>query len=161
MQAATCAGCHYITDPGLIDAGHPAGADFDILSRKAGIVHWGEAFDRRPASVDPAALTDAHARVVAARGPVPARTAVASPPLRDAARTGRAAGVAEVGGANAEAGGPAPRSEPQGPEPSSPRERAVEESPRETGGAGVANTLDTLRGHLDALYRALGLSREK
>ena len=22
-QAATCAGCHYITDPGLIDAGHP------------------------------------------------------------------------------------------------------------------------------------------
>ena len=161
VQAATCAGCHYITDPGLIDAGHPAGADFDILSRKAGIVHWGEAFDRRPASVDPAALTDAHARVVAARGPVPARTAVASPPLRDAARTGRAAGVAEVGGANAEAGGPAPRSEPQGPEPSSPRERAAEESPRGTGGAGVANTLDTLRGHLDALYRALGLSREK
>ena len=161
VQAATCAGCHYITDPGLIDAGHPAGADFDILSRMAGIVHWGEAFDRRPASVDPAALTDAHARVVAARGPVPARTAVASPPFRDADRTGRAAGAGEVGGANAEAGGPAPRSEPQGPELPSPREPAAAASSRGTGGAGLANTLDTLRRQLDALYRALGLSREK
>ena len=160
VQAATCAGCHYITDPGLIDAGHPAGTDFDVLSRRARIVHWGEAFDRRPASVDPAALTVAHARVVAARGPVPARTAAASPPLRDADRTGRAAGVGEVGGANAEAGGPAPRAESRRPEPSSPRERTAAASPRATGGAGLANTLDTLRRHLDALYRALGLSRE-
>ena len=160
VQAATCAGCHYITDPGLIDAGHPAGTDFDVLSRRARIVHWGEAFDSRPASVDPAALTVAHARVVAARGPVPAGTAAASPPLRDADRTGRAAGVGEVGGANAEAGGPAPRSEPRRPEPSSPPERTAAASPRATGGAGLANTLDTLRRHLDALYRALGLSRE-
>ena len=160
VQAATCAGCHYITDPGLIDAGHPAGADFDIISRRAGIVHWGGAFDRRPAAVDPAALTVAHARVLAARGPVPDRAAVASPPLRDANRTGRAAGVDEVGGADAEAGGPAPRSEPQRAEPSSPRERARAAPPRATGGAGGANALDTLRRHLDALYRALGLSRE-
>ncbi len=157
VQAATCAGCHFITDPGLIDAGHPAGADFDILSRRAALVHWGEAFDRGPASVDPAALTVAHARVVAARGPVPARATAAPPPLRDAARAGRAAAVGEVGGAPD--GGPEPRSQPQGPEPPSPRERAAS-SPRATGGAGLANTLDTLRRHLDALYRALGVPRE-
>ena len=160
VQAATCAGCHYITDPGLIDAGHPAGADFDILSRRAGIVHWGEAFDRRPASVDSGALTVAHARVVAARGPVPARTAAAAPVLRDADGTGRAAAVGGTGGAHAEAARVAPPSNPQRPEPSSPRERAAAASARGTRGAELANTLDTLRRHLDALYRALGLSRE-
>ena len=41
VQAATCSGCHYITDPGLINAGHSAGADFDIVSRRADIAHWG------------------------------------------------------------------------------------------------------------------------
>ena len=160
VQAATCAGCHYITDPGLIDAGHPTGGDFDILSRRGGIVHWDEAFGRGPDSVEPAALTVAHARVVAARGPVPARTRAASRPRRNADGSGRVAGLGEVGAGNAAAGSPAPPSDPRRQEASSPRERTPAASPRATGGAELANTLDTLRRHLDALYRALGLPRE-
>ena len=72
-QAATCAGCHYITDPGLIDAGHPAEADFDVRARVDGIVHWGTAFGRGTVPVDRGALVAAYGGVVADRGPVPVR----------------------------------------------------------------------------------------
>ena len=71
IQAATCAGCHYITDPGLIDAGHPAGADFDVRLRADGIVHWGADFGRTTVPADRDALVAAYAGVVADRGPVP------------------------------------------------------------------------------------------
>ena len=81
-QASTCAGCHYITEAALINAGHPTGAEFDIASRDD-IVHWGDAFGRETLAVDGTALAAAHAIVVAERGPPPARlTAPAAPPPR-------------------------------------------------------------------------------
>lgn len=184
VQAATCAGCHYITEPGLIDAGHPSGADFDIVSRRVSIVHWGEAFGRPPAAVDPAALGAAHARVVAVRGPVPTRTAAASPgppgarrggpaaaemepastaapgPRPPGARAGLAAAEAEAeavgSGADGTAGGPVGRLGPGRPARSSPPDGAA--APRGDDGAGLAATVDALRRHLDALSRALGLA---
>ena len=162
VQAATCAGCHYITDPGLIEAGHPTGADFDIVSRKAGIVHWGEAFGRPTVPVDPGVLSAAHARVVAARGPVPEPMMVlpAQPPRADSPGVGAGGGEAVVAGANGEAGGPAAPAEPERPEPEMPRERAAASTPGGDDGASVATTLDILRQHLDALSRALGLSSD-
>ncbi|HUG89814.1 MAG TPA: multiheme c-type cytochrome, partial [Planctomycetaceae bacterium] len=44
VRATTCAGCHYITDPGLIAAGHSTGKDFDIAQRMDQIKHWGDKF---------------------------------------------------------------------------------------------------------------------
>lgn len=79
-QAATCAGCHYITEPGLIAAGHPTGGGFDMRSRIDEIVHWGTAFGRDTQPVDRDALASAHASVVAARGPAPVPAAAAPAP---------------------------------------------------------------------------------
>ena len=162
VQAATCAGCHYITDPGLIDAGHPSGADFDIVSRKAGIVHWGEAFGRRTVPVDPVALSAALSRVIAVRGPVPKPTTAvpAQAPGMGRPGVGIGAGAAVVGGANGEAGGPPAPAEPERKEPAAPREPAAASTPRGDDGTSVATTLDALREHLDALSRALGLSSD-
>ena len=160
VQAATCAGCHYITDPGLIDAGHSTGADFDIISRKAGIVHWGEAFDRPTVPVDPVALRTAHARVRAARGPVPDRRVAVAAGRVDAHRPGveSGAGKAVVSDASGEAAGATAASAPVRPATAAPRGRAAPETSRGSGDAAVATTLDVLRQHLDALARALGLS---
>ena len=71
VQAATCAGCHYITDPGLINAGHPVGDGFEIGSRIDEIVHWGAAFGRETEPVDRAVLAAAYETIVADRGPPP------------------------------------------------------------------------------------------
>ena len=79
VQAATCAGCHYITDPGLIDAGHPVGDGFEMRSRIDEIVHWGSAFGRDTTPVDREALAVAYGRVVADRGPAPMPRASAPP----------------------------------------------------------------------------------
>ena len=78
VQAATCAGCHYITDPGLIDAGHPTGDEFDMRVRIDDIEHWGAAFGRSTQPVDRASLMAAYASVVAERGPAPTRRAAAA-----------------------------------------------------------------------------------
>ena len=157
VQAATCAGCHYITDPGLIGAGHPSGADFDIVARKAAIVHWGEAFGRPTAPVDPMALSAAHARVITARGPVPGKpTKAARARAPGADDTGTVEAV--VAGANGKDGGPAGLAEPGRAVPAVPRERAATSTPRGGDGSSVATTLNDLRQQLDALSRALGLS---
>ena len=74
-QAGTCAGCHYITDPGLIDAGHPSGAEFDVVAAKARMMHWGPRFERDTIPVGTESLRYAFSRVLADRGPVPKRTA--------------------------------------------------------------------------------------
>ena len=163
VQAATCAGCHYITDPGLIGAGHPSGADFDIVARKAAIVHWGEAFGRPTAPVDPLALRAAHARVVTVRGPVPENpTTAARARAPGADDTGTVDAV--VAGANGEDGGraaPVAPTEPGRAVPAVPRERDATSTPRGGGdGSSVATTLDALRQQLDALSRALGLSSD-
>ena len=71
VRAQTCAGCHYITDPGLLAAGHETGADFDILGRMNEIRHWGPDFGRETAEMDGAALSAAYAAVVEVRGPPP------------------------------------------------------------------------------------------
>ena len=92
VQATTCAGCHYVTGPGLVAAGHPVGAGFDILERTEQIVHWGDAFGRDPQRRDPDALAEAHARVIADRGPAPESTpglaGVSSPEGRATAPVG-------------------------------------------------------------------------
>lgn len=69
VQAATCAGCHYVTDPALIAAGHPVGDGFDVRGRIGDIVHWGADFGRDTRPVDRAALAAAYAEAVASRGP--------------------------------------------------------------------------------------------
>ena len=72
VRADTCAGCHYITDPGLIAAGHATGADFDILARQDEIRHWGGEFGRETEDdVAPTALSAAYAAVIDQRGPPP------------------------------------------------------------------------------------------
>ena len=152
VQAATCAGCHYITDPGLVDAGHPSGADFDIVSRKAGIVHWGEAFGRPTAPVDPLALQAAHARVIGARGPVPEQKTAVLAQSRGTGRPDVGTGADEVVGAGVNGEGASG--------PAAPRERAAASTPCGDDSASVATTLDALRQHFDALARALGLSSD-
>ena len=89
MQAATCAGCHYITDPGLVAAGHPVGDGFEMRSRIDDIVHWGAAFGRETQPVDRDLLAAAYATVAADRGPAPVAAArqpsTAAPPTPAAA----------------------------------------------------------------------------
>ena len=161
VQAATCAGCHYITDPGLIEAGHPSGAGFDIVARQAGIVHWGEAFGRRTVPVDALALGAAHARVIAARGPVPERTGAPSGPPVGAGHPGIGIGGGEavVAATNGEAG-PSAAVDAEGPEPQAPAERAATAAPPRDRDVSEATVLDVLRQHLDAFSRALGLPRD-
>lgn len=161
VQAATCAACHYITDPGLIAAGHPSGAGFDILARKERIVHWGEAFGRRTVPVDAVALGAAHARVVAARGPVPARTGAVPGPPAGAGQPGigTGGGAAVVADTNGEAG-PASPVDTARPAAGAPGEQAAAAAPPGDHGASDATLLDVLRQHLDALSRALELPRD-
>ncbi len=81
LRAEVCTGCHYITEPRLLSAGHPSGADFDYLEGMTSVRHW--------QSPDPAGgeLAAAFDRALSARGPLPtvrlARAAV--PPAPDAA----------------------------------------------------------------------------
>ena len=166
VQAATCAGCHYITDPALIDAGHPTGAGFDIVSRKAGIVHWGAAFDLPPAPVDRVpidtdALRAAHARVVAARGPIPERTTPAAPPPLGPGRDGIAADADEAARPDANAvmvGLTVRPTEPERPGPPGSPEPSAASPAGGDGDPEVSTTLEAVRQHLEALARALGLA---
>ena len=116
VQASTCAGCHYITEPGLINAGHPAGSGFEIRSRIDEILHWGAAFGRDTEPADRDALASAYASVVAARGPAPTPAAVAptttvptvvdaGSPTADADQAGRPGGRTEAPAALEAAGG--------------------------------------------------------
>ena len=138
-QAATCAGCHYITDPGLIDAGHPVGSDFDVRARVDGIVHWGAAFGRGTVPVDRDALVAAYAAAVADRGPAPVRRPAptsAPGPSRDVASTPPAperqpppAGVPARRSSRA-APSPAQAAAPSRPAPASPTFVRVPMPPR-------------------------------
>ena len=143
-QAATCSGCHYITDPGLINAGHPSGADFDIVSTKARMVHWGPRFGRETLPVATDALRSAFSQVLAGRGPVPERRAGTAPPVDELVTSGVSPPTS--GESPPDEGGAAP----------SPGVRAAE--PGQTGGEAM---LDILREQLEELFRALGLRRER
>ena len=123
VQAATCAGCHYITDPGLIAAGHPTGGTFDVRARVGDIVHWGADFGRGNRPVDRASLTAAYAEVVASR---PAPVAAAPP----------AAPVPAAAAAAVPAGAASPPTAPGSP----PRAGAAASAPRPISSGGPASS---------------------
>jgi len=64
-RANTCTGCHYITEPRLLSAGHPSGKGFDYLGGMKKVKHW----DRPLAP--PAQLQPAFAAALSKRGGVP------------------------------------------------------------------------------------------
>lgn len=74
VRAKTCTGCHYITEPRLISAGHPSGRNFDYADAMTRINHW----DHPSAAAG--AITAAFQNVLGSRGPVPqvARARLAS-----------------------------------------------------------------------------------
>ena len=90
-RAETCTGCHYITEPRLLSAGHPSGAGFDYVKGMNGVRHW----QQRMPDTEIASATRA---VVASRGPVP-RVQVASLPDNgpDAVLSARVAARAATG----------------------------------------------------------------
>lgn len=65
VRAGNCVSCHYITEPRLISAGHPSGADFDYAKGLAETKHW----DHASGSVEE--IRTAFAGEKAARGAVP------------------------------------------------------------------------------------------
>lgn len=65
VRARTCSGCHYVTDPRLISAGHPSGANFDYVQGMNNIRHW------ERSRADAGSLRSAFGRALAARGAVP------------------------------------------------------------------------------------------
>ena len=154
IQAATCSGCHYITDPGLINAGHPTGADFDIVSRRADITHWGAAFGREPSAVEETSLRAAHAGILAARGPVPVRVSIPSSSESSAER--RRDRTATSGLADPVTAG-APGRHAGTPVHSAVDENAGSDVPAANERTLLETALDAIRRHLEGLYRALGL----
>ena len=64
-RAATCSGCHLITDLRLISSGHPTGEDFDYVDGMEKVRHWEEALAPSPE------LRSVFASVLASRGPIP------------------------------------------------------------------------------------------
>jgi hypothetical protein len=141
VRVQTCAGCHYITDPGLLAAGHASGDEFDVVDRMGEIRHWGTDFGRDTDDpITAAALTAAHRAVISERGPPPVVELIQDPtpvvPNRSASATGfgsgRLAAVATAPGStvNAGRGGPVTSraAVPDGGVELSPRAR--ERSPR-------------------------------
>jgi hypothetical protein len=114
-RAKTCAGCHYVTEPRLLSAGHPSGADFDYVAGMAEVRHWQQAIpdtrladafatrlaargavpDVQVAALDPAAASESEPAEVAAGGPTQASTptALAAARGRRAVDRRRAAGL--------------------------------------------------------------------
>ena len=78
VRAGTCAGCHYITDAGLIAAGHATGSDFDLVDGVAAIKHWGDGFGGTARDIPPVALAAAHDAVLVERGPAPVPSRIAA-----------------------------------------------------------------------------------
>lgn len=64
-RARTCSGCHLVTEPRLISAGHPTGESFDYVGGMLAIKHWEHPL--APTSE----LQTAVSAVLASRGPVP------------------------------------------------------------------------------------------
>ena len=64
-RAQACTGCHYIVEPRLISAGHPAGTDFDWVEAMGKIRHW-----ERPLR-SAGEIRQAFGTALRRRGPVP------------------------------------------------------------------------------------------
>jgi len=73
VRAQTCTGCHYVTEPRLISAGHPSNESFDYVKGMEEIKHW-------KAPNDGAAIKAAFDAEIAKRGPVPKVTPITSAP---------------------------------------------------------------------------------
>ncbi|MEM9593218.1 MAG: multiheme c-type cytochrome [Acidobacteriota bacterium] len=189
-RAATCTGCHYITDPRLISSGHPTGRDFDFVGNMAKIRHWeGE---------DPAApgLPAAFHSALVSRGPVPqvrlARLA-STVTLRGSggldgvsgARGGASGAKGGAGGPRGTAGAsgsgrglgtadnrrshvaPAPRPATNRPafirrggDPASAKELGLEPFPRLDGETPLEEVLLLVKQRLEAIYAAVGRGSE-
>ena len=117
-RAEVCAGCHYVTEPRLLSAGHPSGADFDYVRGMNDVRHWAE----RLADSEIASATRA---VVASRGPVP-KVQIAS--VAASAPTPMATARAATGRAVSTSGGSAARTESQTASSSSPYQRRATET---------------------------------
>lgn len=88
VRATVCTGCHYITEPRLISAGHPSGKDFDYGGGMAEIKHWEQA--SAPASQ----ITAAFGAARDSRGPVPTVRRARLASRRTVGGTGGGAAVA-------------------------------------------------------------------
>ena len=109
-RVAICAECHRISDERLLAAGHPSGADYDIVAASQKIKHWpgakpekgrqkrGESY----AGPTDAALRAAFVALATAR-PIPKVTVVAlpSPAIRNATAVATPAIVSSATGASA------------------------------------------------------------
>lgn len=104
QRARACLDCHYVTEPRLLSAGHPSGADFDYLGGLARTRHW-----ERPLEAA-AELRASLEAVIDERGAIPEvrlatlRAAAAAPA---AAGGGAAASASAVGRAATTGGSPA------------------------------------------------------
>jgi len=123
-RAEICTGCHYITEPRLLSAGHPSGAGFDYVAGMNEVRHW-ETVTAAPQ------IVGAFEGRLAARGAVP-QVAVAS--LASAAEDGSEGDLPAGGGrsgssatASVAAGTGAAGPGPSRPSPS-PTTRAVARS---------------------------------
>ncbi len=96
-RAETCAGCHHVTEPRLLSAGHPSGAGFDYAKGMNEVRHW----RNRVADTE---MASAFRTVVTSRGPVP-EVRVASLPAG-----GPAPAVASAVGGASKPGGTSRRS---------------------------------------------------
>ena len=107
-RVAICAECHRISDERLLAAGHPSGADYDIVAASQKIKHWPGAKPekgRQKRGESYAGPADAALRaafgVLAAARPIPKVTVVAapSPASRGATAAATPAGVSPSAGA--------------------------------------------------------------
>ncbi len=93
VRAKVCTGCHYITEPRLISAGHPSGREHDYIEGMATIEHWPES------SLGDPELRNAFAAALQRRGAVPqVRLARLAGPAPQAAGTGGSPPAASGGG---------------------------------------------------------------
>jgi len=157
VQAEICTGCHYVTEPRLISAGHPSGAEFDYPAGIAKIKHW-----QRP-TASPATLKAAFRAELATRGPVPKVQLARLAESRGASAAGDV-GTANVSPAAQESTGSIPPRPPR-PRPLDPAASAAVVGSGELGlppfpeidaSTPVEALLLLLKQRLDQLYRAVG-----
>lgn len=162
-RAEVCASCHYVNDRRLLSSGHPAGDDFDPVSRLREIEHW------EGGQPTAGAWRSAYQEATAARGPVPRVRVVTQlpPPSRDTpGPTTNARGRSSRGGVSttpATPGMPVPGAPPVDPRalagsgasvdlPPWPEHEGLEEQP-------VEEILRQVQKRLEILYESIRESR--
>lgn len=164
VRAKVCTGCHYITEPRLISAGHPSGREHDYIEGMATIQHWPED------SLGDGQLRTAFASALQQRGAVPqvrlARLAGPAPTVAAdgssvAAGRGDTGSVGNGGGDGGEAGPTRPSTVRRSARASLPRRPAGEPSqldlppfPEIDQDASIEEVLQLLQQRLQELYEA-------